>query len=162
MDVGVAVGFENALGIGAVRLVSRDVGSDLVRGQEHDLVSEAFDLTSPVVADPQASMTTVSAGVWAKKTSSSDRSRRRWRLTRPGSSETAISNLVFARSIAMTVLFSMGSSLFCQPGRLWHLMPTESIGGVHSINEADRARRKRWSAAPYPRCSADPTDRRRE
>ena len=52
MDVGVAVGFENALGIGAVRLVSGDVGSDLVRGQEHDLVSEAFDLTSPVVGRP--------------------------------------------------------------------------------------------------------------
>ena len=49
VDVGVAEGLEDTFGIGAVRLVPGDLGSDLVRGQKNDPVSHFLDLPGPVV-----------------------------------------------------------------------------------------------------------------
>ncbi len=49
-DIGVAVGFEEAGGVGAVGLVAHDVGADVARGEEHDGVTEALDLSGPVVS----------------------------------------------------------------------------------------------------------------
>lgn len=50
MDVLVAVGFEERFGIGAVGLVSRDVGPDRVGWQENDGVTEHLQLPGPVVS----------------------------------------------------------------------------------------------------------------
>jgi len=49
VDVGVAVGLEDSLGIGAVGLVAGDVGSDLVGGEEDDPMAEFLDLARPEV-----------------------------------------------------------------------------------------------------------------
>ena len=136
-DVGVAVGLEDALGVRAVRLVPGDVGSDLVRREEHDLVAEALESPAQWWAEPQASMTTVDFRACAKKTSSSPRDNRRCsfdttRLLGHGELENGLCDV--HRDDGM--LFH-GLLLFLARGRLWHMMPIETQGGVHSINEAD-------------------------
>ena len=49
MDVLVAVGFEQPLGVGAIGFVATDVAAHDVRGQEDDIVSEASELSGPVM-----------------------------------------------------------------------------------------------------------------
>jgi len=49
VNVLVAAGFEEPLGVCAVRLVPPHVRSDVVRRKQHDAVAQAFDPTAPVV-----------------------------------------------------------------------------------------------------------------
>jgi len=50
MDVLVSVSLEEAFGIGSVGLVATDVGSDVLRGQKNDVVSELLELSGPVMS----------------------------------------------------------------------------------------------------------------
>jgi hypothetical protein len=72
-------------------------------------------------------MTTVAAGICAKKRRKTFRESLRLSATLPGSWDTAASKTAFAISTATTLsFFSMGSSSLLLQGRLWHMMPTES------------------------------------
>ncbi len=50
LDLLIAVGFKQRLGVGAIRLlVPASVGAHQVSGQQHHLVTELFQLTGPEV-----------------------------------------------------------------------------------------------------------------
>ena len=49
-NVLVAIGLEEAFGIGSVGLVSTDVGSDVLRGKKNDGVTELLKLSGPVMS----------------------------------------------------------------------------------------------------------------
>lgn len=71
-------------------------------------------------------MTTVAAGIWAKKVRNNPRERRRFRATLPGSWETATSEADFAMSTATTVCSYMGSSFSLLKGDVGASMPIQS------------------------------------
>ena len=99
----VAMGFEQALCVGAVGLVADDVGPGAMRRQDDDAVAEPFDLACPVVGRTVASIRTVAGGCWPKNGRKRSRARR-WRsATLPGRRETAISKTDLARSTAIVI-----------------------------------------------------------
>jgi hypothetical protein len=49
-DIVVPARLQDALGVGAIRLVAANVGTDVVRRQQQHLVAEPLDFTRPVVS----------------------------------------------------------------------------------------------------------------
>ena len=109
MYVLVAIGLQNPLCVGPVGLVSRDVGTHLMRWKQDDLMAEGVNPPAPVRRGT-ARFTTIEGRKVSKNAMNFDRGRRAPLATSPGISETAISKIDFARSTATTVRFSMGSS----------------------------------------------------
>jgi hypothetical protein len=136
-DVGVAVGLQDPLGVGAVGLVAGHVGADLVRGEQHDLVTQRPDAPRPVVGRAARLHDHGGGGHLREEGKDVPRESRRVQQTLPGSPEEASSKTAFAISTATTVCFCMGSSFISIRATL-ALMPTESQGGAHFINEADQ------------------------
>jgi hypothetical protein len=50
MDVLVAIGLEEALSVGSVGFVATDVGSDVLRWEKNDVVSELLELSGPAMS----------------------------------------------------------------------------------------------------------------
>ena len=140
VDVGIAVGLEDPLGVGAVGLVAGHVGPHLVRGEQDHLVAELLELPGPEVGR--------AAGLH-------DHGRRR-HLGEEGQ-EQLPGQKVRLRDPPRLVGDCRIEDRLCDVDgdhgmlfhgllpipfqrRLWHKMPTESQGGVHSIIEPDEGR----------------------
>ena len=62
VDIFVAKGFEQTLGVGTVGLVAQHIGPDHMRGHEDGLVAKAWARRAQWCAEPHASMRIVAAG----------------------------------------------------------------------------------------------------
>src|SRR5207247_7544972 len=129
-DVRVAVSLQDSLGVRAVRLVPSDVGADLVRRQQYDLVAELLDPSSPIVSRATR-LHDHGGGRQLAEEEEEPAPRKAARQPYPARfvRQCHIENYLCDIHRGNGMLLH-GLLLFLLQGRLWHTMPIEAQGGV--------------------------------